>query len=117
MDKLQFYLCSKCGNLQVIGKGENPLNCCLEMPTKLEVKLLKENYIKIKEKDNKLIIYSNKINEEENFINCICFVNDNTFVIDYYFLYEKVNLEIPKEKGNAYIQINNELFKFKIEDI
>lgn len=116
MNKFEFYICKECGNLQVIQKGETPLECCLKNPKKLIPRLFKEDFLEIEEKKNNLLVHSNYMNTEEKCINCLCFVNDNNFVIDYYFPYEEVNLEIPNEKGILYIQINKELYKLEIEN-
>ncbi len=115
MNKVEFYICEVCKNIQVVTDG-NCLECCLSKPKLLETKDLKEEIIQIEKVENTKIITANYIQDEEDYITFMCFVSKEEMVIDYFFPYEETKLIIPNTKGTLYIYINEKgLFKKKIE--
>ncbi len=115
MDKLKFYICSTCKNIQVITEGENFLECCLSKPEILEPIDLDSEIIRIEKIDNNKIITANYMQDEEDYITFMCFVYGEEMVLDYFFPYDETKLIVPNKKGTLYIHINEKgLFRKEI---
>ena len=96
MRKIQFYVCSECGNI-ITSTGEAAINCCGKKLSPLDMKKAEEQQkLKVEIIENEYYVSSNHEMKKEHYIDFVAVINGDSLILRKQYPEWDLSTRIPK---------------------